>query len=220
MGAIREITVPDIGDFKDVEVIEILVKPGDRVEKEGSLVTLESDKATMEIPAPEAGTVRELRVKLGDKVSEGSPILLLEASEQAAAAAGAPSAPAGAGALAKPAEPGPSAREPDRAAAPAGLGEPDAFATSGASSELAEVPPLIPRTGPVPYEPMPEPAAFKSHASPSVRKFARELGVDLGPVKGKGPKGRILREDVQAFVKGVMKGAPAAATGAPAAAAP
>ena len=194
MGAIKEVLVPDIGDFKDVEVIEVLVKPGDRVEKEGSLVTLESEKATMEIPSPAAGIVRELRVKIGDKVSEGKPILLLEESGEAAAV------PAPAAAAARAPEPAASA-PPAAAEAPA----------------PAEVPPLVQRTGPVPYEPIPEAAAFKPHASPSVRKFARELGVDLSRVKGSGPKDRILLEDVQAFVKGVVRSADARAA-APAAA--
>jgi pyruvate/2-oxoglutarate dehydrogenase complex dihydrolipoamide acyltransferase (E2) component len=95
MGAMKEVSVPDIGDFKDVDVIEILVKPGDAVQPEQSLITVESDKATIEIPSPSAGVVKELRVKLGDKVSEGTPILMLEASEAAAAKAAAqPPAPA------------------------------------------------------------------------------------------------------------------------------
>ena len=194
MGAIKEVLVPDIGDFKDVEVIEVLVKPGDRVEKEGSLVTLESEKATMEIPSPAAGIVRELRVKVGDKVSEGKPILLLEESGEAAAVP----APAAAAARA----PGPAVSAPPAAAE---------------ATAPAEAPPLVQRTGPVPYEPIPEAAAFKPHASPSVRKFARELGVDLSRVKGSGPKERILLEDVQAFVKGVVRSADARAA-APAAA--
>ena len=199
MGAMKEVLVPDIGDFKDVEVIEVLVKPGDRVEKEGSLVTLESEKATMEIPSPAAGTVRELRVKVGDKVSEGKPILLLE--EDGTADVGRQSVAA------------PGAGEPG-----VGMGTP----TSGiaapaptAAPAVAEAPPIVQRTGPVPYEPITEAAAFKPHASPSVRKFARELGVELSRVKGSGPKDRILLEDVQAFVKGVMHGAaaPAGAAG-------
>jgi len=202
MTTIKEILVPDIGDFKDVEVIEILVKPGDRVEKEGSLISLESDKATMEIPTPAAGIVRELRVKIGDKVSEGSPILLLEEDAQQAGA---------------PAEP-PAAATAAPVASAQVAGESQAISSTRETgvgvSELAEVPPLIQRTGPVPYEPTPEPLAFKPHASPSVRKFARELGVNLANVKGTGPKGRIVHQDVQEFVKGVMKGAPAAPAGA------
>ncbi len=186
-GGVEEVRVPDIGDFKDVEVIEIMVKPGDRVAAEASLITVESDKATMEIPAPAAGVVREVKLKLGDKVSQGSPILMLETG--AATTAPAPSAPAAAA--------------------------PPAAAPARASSREEEAPfvpqPLPTRTGPVPFEPTAEPAAFKPHASPSVRKFARELGVDLTKVQGSGPKGRILHGDVQAFVKGVMTKAPAPA---------
>jgi len=204
MGAITEVLVPDIGDFKDVDVIELLVKPGDRVEKDGSIVTLESDKATMEIPSPSAGVVRELRVKIGDKVSQGSSILLLEESaETASAEKAAESVPA-------PVLP-PSAEK-----GTSGVGAAPAIAASNlpAAPRTAELEPqqapLIAHLGPVPYEPQ-EPSAAKPHASPSVRKFARELGVDLFKLKGSGEKGRILRDDVQAFVKRVMKAAPVAA---------
>src|SRR5213594_1900999 len=140
MGTTREVFVPDIGDFKNVDVTEVLVKPGDAVREEQSLITVESDKATMEIPSPATGIVKELRVKTGDKVSQGSPILVLEAT----------------GAVAN----GPSQAPPRAApAAPA-----------------AQVPPLS-RPGPVLYEAAPA-AGSTPHASPSVRKFARELGVD------------------------------------------
>jgi pyruvate dehydrogenase E2 component (dihydrolipoamide acetyltransferase) len=172
-GGAMTVPVPDIGDFKEVEVIEVLVKAGDSVTKEQSLIALESDKATMEIPSPAAGVVKDLKVKVGDKVSKGSPILVLDSKE---APAKAPEA----------AKPQPS--KPAQAAAPRA----------------------------VPSEPRPEPAASgaKPHASPSVRKFARELGVDLASVQGSGPKGRILHSDVQAFVKGVVQGrAPAVAKG-------
>ena len=195
MSSITEIKVPDIGDFKEVEVIEILVKPGDSVAKEASLITVESDKATMEIPSPAAGVVKELRIKLGDKVAEGSMILLLEASEGEAPA---PQPPKSAEVSA------PSAPAPKPAAAPAPATEP------------AVVPIPILRPAPVPIEPVAEVAAFKPHASPSVRKFARELGADLAKVKGSGPKGRITQEDVQAFVKGIMTQAPAPAPAPPA----
>ncbi|MBE0619274.1 MAG: dihydrolipoyllysine-residue acetyltransferase [Burkholderiales bacterium] len=191
MSSIKEIKVPDIGDFKEVDVIEVLVKAGDTVAKEASLITVESDKATMEIPSPAAGVVKELKVKIGDKVAEGSMILLLEESEGAAAA---PQPPKAAEA------PAPSAPAPQPAAAPAPAAEP----------------PTLPihRPAPVPQEPAAEVPAFKPHASPSVRKFARELGVDLGKVRGSGPKGRITQADVQAFVKGVITQAPAAALAA------
>ncbi len=167
------VKVPDIGDFKDIEVIEVLVKPGDTVAKEQSLITLESDKATMEIPSPAAGVVQEIRLKTGDKVSEGAAILVLQAS------AGALTAPA---ALAL-------------AAAP------------GAPVVAATIRP------PVPVEPQ-DATHAKPHASPSVRKFARELGVDLARAKGSGPKGRILHSDVQSFVKGALAAVPAPAAGA------
>jgi pyruvate dehydrogenase E2 component (dihydrolipoamide acetyltransferase) len=186
MSSITEVKVPDIGDFKEVDVIEILVKPGDTVAKEASLITVESDKATMEIPSPAAGVVKELKVKLGDKVAEGSMILLLEASAGAA--------------------PAQQAAKPVEAAAPPA---PAPAAASVPAAEPAAVP--IHRPAPVPLVPVAEAAAFTPHASPSVRKFARELGADLAKVRGSGPKGRITQEDVQAFVKGVLTQAPAAA---------
>ena len=178
-GTSTTVPVPDIGDFKEVEVIEVLVKPGDAVAKEQSLITLESDKATMEIPSPSAGVVRELKIKVGDKVSKGSPILVL-----AAAAGGAPAAAASA----------PSAT-PASAPAP----------SRPAASAPAAAPAPSPR--PVPREPQEELGA-KPHASPSVRKFARELGVDLQQVQGSGPKSRILHTDVQGFVKGALSKGP------------
>jgi len=195
-GGVEEVRVPDIGDFKDVEVIEVMVKPGDRIAAEASLITVESDKATMEIPSPAAGVVRDIKLKVGDKVSQGSPILVLETG---AASSG-------------PAEPAPAAAPAPQPTAAAAA---SAAAASAREDEAPFVPqPLPTRTGPVPYEPTAEPAAFKPHASPSIRKFARELGVDLASVKGSGPKGRILHGDVQAFVKGVMTQAPAPAAAA------
>jgi len=165
-----EIRVPDIGDFKDVAVIELLVKPGDTVKVEQSLLTVESDKASMEIPSSAAGVVKELKVKLGDKVNVGDLIAVLEGS-----AASAPAVQAGAAAPAPTQAPAPAAeRTPPTAALP-------------------------------PHEPG-APTGQLPHASPSVRKFARELGVPLDEVKGTGPKGRITQEDVQAFTKAVMKG--------------
>ena len=178
---LQTVVVPDIGDFKEVEVIEVLVKPGDKVAKEQSLITLESDKATMEIPSPAAGVVKELKVKTGDKVSQGAPILVIEGAEQRAEPRAEPKAEA-------------------------------AKATPAPAAPAAVAAAATPR--PVPPEPRDETAA-KPHASPSVRKFARELGVDLARVQGSGPKGRILHSDVQAFVKvALAKGpAPAAAKG-------
>src|SRR5437660_78026 len=176
--SMSQVVVPDIGDFKDVEVIEVLVKPGDAVSKEQSLITLESDKATMEIPSPAAGVVKELKVRTGDKVSQGTPILVLQSTDPAPAAAPKPS--------------------PAKAAAAAPAPAPAAAA---------------PAPRPVPREPQEE-TTTKPHASPSVRKFARELGVDLTRLRGSGPKSRILQSDVQAFVKGVLQGAPASAPAA------
>jgi pyruvate dehydrogenase E2 component (dihydrolipoamide acetyltransferase) len=181
MATTREISVPDIGDFKDVAVIEILVKAGDAVQPEQPLITVESDKATMEIPSPAAGVVKELRVKAGDKVSQGSLILLLDAAGAPGAAA--PKRPPESVAVA-PASPTPVRAAPAAPVVP--IGRPES-----APRELARAPDSMP------------------HASPSVRKFARELGVDLLRVRGSGPKGRITQGDVQEFVKGVMRGAPA-----------
>jgi pyruvate dehydrogenase E2 component (dihydrolipoamide acetyltransferase) len=189
MGAIKEVLVPDIGDFKNVDVIEVLVKPGDAVRAEQSLITLESDKATIEIPSPAPGVVKELRVKVGDKVSEGTPILMLDAAAEAASAKGATAAAPPAAAQ-KPSPPPPP--RPTPAATPA----PERAAA---------------RTPPVPAAPALEMPGIRAHASPSVRKFARELGVDLARVTGSGPKNRIVLADVQAFVKGVMAQGPAAA---------
>jgi pyruvate dehydrogenase E2 component (dihydrolipoamide acetyltransferase) len=181
-----EIKVPDIGDFKEVEVIELLVKPGDMVKAEQSLITVESDKASMEIPSSASGVVKELKVKLGDKIAEGSLILMLEASDAAAASAVAPAAAAVAVAAPAPAPaPAPAAAP---AAAPAPVAASYAPAAESVTTESAVT------------------SDQKSHASPSVRKFARELGVDLSRVTGTGPKARILLEDVQGFVKGVMSG--------------
>lgn len=184
-----EVKVPDIGDFKEVGVIEVLVSPGDRVEKEGSLITVESDKATMEIPSPVAGVVKELRIKVGDKVAEGSLILILEASADQASSI-----------VPKPA---PVASSPLPATPAASLPETRAIA----------------KADPVPIEPH-DLTVSKPHASPSIRMFARELGVDLAKVKGSGPKARITREDVQSFVKGALAvvkpaASPAASSGLP-----
>ncbi|HCY15264.1 MAG TPA: dihydrolipoyllysine-residue acetyltransferase [Curvibacter sp.] len=178
--AIVEIKVPDIGDFSEVAVIELLVKPGDAVKAEQSLITVESDKASMEIPSSHAGVVKELRVKLGDKVKEGSVVLMLEASD-----AGAAPAPAAAAASTA----APVAAAP--AAAPALASEPVARVSSPVAVPAHE--PTAP-TGALP------------HASPSVRKFARELGVPLEQVRGSGHKGRITDEDVKNFTKAVMSG--------------
>ena len=176
-----EIKVPDIGDFKEVEVIEILVKVGDTVKAEQSLITVESDKASMEIPSSHAGVIKELKIKLGDKVAEGSLVLMLEASASTPASTTAPvAAPA-----ASPAPAAVVAAVAEVKAAPVSAPASTAAATMSAAAAVQH---------------------GKSHASPSIRKFARELGVDLSQVQGSGPKGRVLIEDVQGFVKGVMRG--------------
>jgi pyruvate dehydrogenase E2 component (dihydrolipoamide acetyltransferase) len=171
-GGTIDVAVPDIGDFKDVAVIEVFVKPGDTVKVEQSLITVESDKASMEIPSSHAGVVKTVLVKVGDTVNMGSPLVVLEG------AAGAPSA-----------------------AAPATAAAPAASAPSVATSP--------PSPAPAAALPAHDPSASRGalpHASPSIRKFARELGVPLPEVKGSGPKGRITQADVQGFVKGVMSG--------------
>ncbi|WP_397406665.1 dihydrolipoyllysine-residue acetyltransferase [Polaromonas sp.] len=174
-----EVRVPDIGDFKDVAVIEVLVKVGDTVKAEQSLVTVESDKASMEIPSSVAGVVRELKVKLGDKINIGDLLAILDGASAPAAAATPASAPA------------PAAAPAAAAAAPA---------ASRASAPAAVEPAALPA-----HEPS-APTGNLPHASPSVRKFARELGVPLAEVKGSGPKGRITLDDVQGFTKAVMAG--------------
>ena len=188
-----DVKVPDIGDFKDVPVIDIMVKPGDVVAAEDPLVTLESDKATMDVPAPFSGVVRELRVKVGDKVSEGSVIVTL-ATERAAQAA-----PAGGAA---PAAPIP--------AAAATAGSTAARASPAApASPAARASPAAPAASASPAA-VDERSFALAYAGPGVRKLARELGVDLGRVKGSGHHGRILKEDVEAFAKA----GPAAPAGA------
>jgi pyruvate dehydrogenase E2 component (dihydrolipoamide acetyltransferase) len=283
MGAMTEVRVPDIGDFKDVPVIEVLVKAGDKVKPEDPLVSLESDKATMDVPAPAAGTVKDIKVKIGDKVSEGSLILLLDSGAGAPAAASAPapvpsvvsppaptSAPAGVAEVRVPdigdfkdvpvievfVKPGDTVKaeaplislESDKATmdVPAPLagvvGElkvkvgdkvsegtviltlvTDSAAAKAAPAAppgaAAAVPAAAPRAAAVPAAaaaPGVDEASFAlAYAGPGVRKLARELGVNLGAVKGTGKNGRILKEDVE----GHAKGAPAARAAAPAAAA-
>ena len=201
----HEIKVPDIGNYHDVPVIELLVKPGDTVKKDQGLITLESDKATMEVPSSVAGVVKELRVKLGDAVSEGAVIALVEAAD--AAVAPAPTKAAAAPTSA----PAPAAPAPAPAAAPTVSAAPLAEARPGVDPEAA-----APRTPPVPFDPSTVLPDKVPHASPAVRLFARELGVDLRALSGSGRKGRITREDVQNFVKAALAGggAPRAAAAA------
>ena len=175
-----EVHVPDIGDFKDVAVIEIFVKPGDAIKMEQSLITVESDKAAMEIPSSAAGVLKELKVKIGDKVNIGDLLAILEGNVAAAAPAAVSAVASG-------------------SAAPAAVSAPVTAPTTAPTTAAAAA-----------SAPAHNPGASTlglPHASPSVRKFARELGVPLEEVKGNGPKGRITQEDVQAFTKAVMAGA-------------
>jgi len=199
-GGTVEVVVPDIGDFTDVAVIEVLVKPGDTVALEQSLITVESDKASMEIPSSAAGVVQDLKVKVGDKVSQGSIVAVLS----------------GGGAVAPPSAAVTKGAAPSAgAAAPA----PSAPAPAAAPAHERHVP-----TAALPAHEPTAPTGVLPHASPTIRKLAREFGVPLDEVKGSGPKGRITQEDVQGFVKAVLAGetrtkaqaaksAPAAAAG-------
>jgi len=181
MAEMKQVLVPDIGNYKDVPVIEVMVKAGDTVKAEQSLLTLETDKATMDVPAPFDGVVKEVKVKVGDNISEGSLIFVVEASAGAAPAAQ-PAAPVSA---------------PAKAVAVAAVVAP------------AQTPPSPPLSGGV-SAPSPDKGragegfAGKAHASPSIRSFARELGVDLSQVKGTAVKGRISKDDVQNFVKAAL----------------
>ncbi len=186
-GGLVNVTVPDIGDYKGVPVIEVHVKPGDMVEKEQTLVTLESDKATMDVPSSHAGVIKEVKVKVGDSISQGDLVVILESSSAGASPAAAP------------------AKAPS--AAPAAAPQASAPAPAQSAPQVA-----APRT-----ESAPATGAI-SHASPSVRKYARELGVDVTKVIGTSAKGRISQEDVQAYVKNIMTGQAASPAGAPVAA--
>jgi pyruvate dehydrogenase E2 component (dihydrolipoyllysine-residue acetyltransferase) len=177
------VEVPDIGDFEDVPIIEILVSPGDRVGPDDPLITLESDKATMDVPAPFAGIVRELNVRVGDRVSQGSALLTIEASEPAPAAGGTDASAAA------------SDGAPSEAAAPDSVAS-AVKAEAGAGSESAAAAPSR------------ENGAAPLYASPSVRRLARELGVDLTRVAGTGRKGRIVREDIERSSGGAAPSGP------------
>jgi pyruvate dehydrogenase E2 component (dihydrolipoamide acetyltransferase) len=242
----ERVSVPNIGDSHDVAVVEVLVQPGARVEREQPLVVLESDKASMEIPSPRAGTVRKLEVKVGDTVSEGSPILVLEIDGDGASAKPAKS-DGGNGEPAAAPKPAPDKKEPAAKAepspqpttarndngSPASAKSPaangDAQPSVGGQLEapLTEIEDqlepasadgdgagekrqtrTIPPAPPISQVP-PEPSHELPHASPAIRKFARELGVDLTRVKGTGPSARITKDDVQAFVKQALTAPPA-----------
>jgi pyruvate dehydrogenase E2 component (dihydrolipoamide acetyltransferase) len=198
-----ELTVPDLGGFDQIPVIEVLVAPGDTIAKESPLVTLESDKATMEVPASAGGVVKELRVKVGDKVSQGTVLATLEAADAQAATPSAPPIPVkdAAGIVAS------DAGASEEAASRGNVVPPPAAATKATTASTA------PTAAPPAAAPAPETAVATSasangvsggsavHASPAIRRFARELGVDLARVRGSGPNGRITRDDVQNFVK-------------------
>jgi pyruvate dehydrogenase E2 component (dihydrolipoamide acetyltransferase) len=181
MSTATEVRVPDIGDFSDVPIIEVHVAPGDKVNAEDPLLTLESDKATLDVPAPSAGTVGEVLVKIGDQVSEGTPILMLSSGD------GASTTPPSLVEQQEPA-PGPAAAKPVAEAVGAPLAAPPAVATADENT-----------------------APAGAHAGPSVRRMARELGIDLSQVGASGPKGRITKDDLLSFLKGPASAAPAAA---------
>jgi pyruvate dehydrogenase E2 component (dihydrolipoamide acetyltransferase) len=183
MADVKEVAVPDIGDFSDIPVIEVLVGPGDNVAAEDPLVTLESDKATMDVPAPFAGTVAELKVNVGDTVSEGSLLLTLEVEADGTA---------------------PSSAEPAQARAV----ETAERAEAGASGDGARQAPASPQTAPAT-----EDDGAPPYASPAVRRLARELGVDVAGVQGSGRKGRITKQDVQVAKEAPASPAPAVADG-------
>jgi len=197
MSNLIEVKVPDIGDFKDVPVIEVHVKPGDRIQAEDALVTLESDKATMDVPSSAAGVVVSVAVKVGDRVAEGTVVVVLESRVESG--------------------------EPRVTSAPAGkVASSSSLASAGADSnstrsaaaieDNSRLSTLESRPAPALDSPLSTLDSAIPHASPSVRRFARELGVDLRRVKGSGPKGRILHEDVQSFVKAALSAPAPAAT--------
>lgn len=183
MGQILEIKVPDIGGHENVDVIDVAVKAGDRVAVDDTLITLETDKATMDVPCEAAGVVQEVKVKVGDKVSEGSLIILLSAE---AAETAAPSA--------------------EKASEPAPAAEPAPAVQAAPKAEPAVVPQTTVAAPVAAFGSVNESGFAKAHAGPSARKLARELGVDLSLVKGSGLKGRIIGDDIKAFVKAAMQG--------------
>lgn len=207
MAAPIKVLVPDIGGFKDVSVIDVLVKSGETIAKDAPLITLETEKAAMDVPSPAAGRILEVKIKKGDRVSEGSLIMLLEAAAGSAAAATPPiDAQAPAASAAPPAGSAASpARAPASVASPAA---PPVAPPAAAPAAPAGRAPDIGRSA-APAAAINEAAFSTAYASPSVRKFARELGADLGSIRGSGPKGRISQDDVKAYVKRLLT-APAA----------
>jgi pyruvate dehydrogenase E2 component (dihydrolipoamide acetyltransferase) len=206
-----KVLVPDIGGFKDVDVIDVLVKNGQQIEKETPLITLETEKAAMDVPAPAAGRIAEIKLNKGDKVSEGSLILLLEGEADSPGAAQEPHTAASPAPPAQPASPAEPTLPSSGASNPA-RDEPSA-PEAERPAKAVEAAPRDPRAA-AGGASIDEKAFSTAYASPSVRKFARELGADLGKIKGTGPKGRITHEDVKAHVKRLLTSpapAPAAA---------
>ena len=179
MSNMLEVTVPDIGDFSEVEIVDVLVAVGDTVAAEDSLITLETDKAAMDVPSPAAGVIKEMKVALGDKISEGDLVMVLEVDEAA----------------------GETKDKPEGEAKSEPKSEPKSKSESKSAAPAAQ-----PKAAASGLPAINEAGFAAAHASPSVRRFARELGVNLPQVKGSGAKSRILKEDVKAFVKAVMQG--------------
>jgi pyruvate dehydrogenase E2 component (dihydrolipoamide acetyltransferase) len=204
MASLIEVRVPDIGDFKDVEIIEVAVQPGDAVAKEATLITLETEKATMDVPSTAAGIVSELKVSRGARVSKGDLIALIEAD-----ASGSTAEPDRAQGAAETPPPASASRAPadDQASA-----APAASPAPAARSAPPPPPAAVVAGGEQRGAPVDEPGFARSHASPSIRRFARELGVDLARVEGSGAKGRITEQDVKAYVKRLL-GAPGGPAG-------
>lgn len=208
MGKLTEVKIPDIGDFDEVDVIEVLVKTGDRVSVEDPLITLESDKATMDVPSTAEGVISEVRVKVGDKVAEGNVVVVLDSEAGDAEETKEPEAPApaddedGGDDAGEESEQASTDRRDDGSTAEGG--------PHPAPGDEDEPPTASPPAGHAPPPTLPPPAeragVTPPHASPAIRRFARELGVDLSRIRGSGPKGRILREDVQQFVKAALGG--------------
>ena len=187
MGETQKITIPDIGDFENVDVIEVLVAPGEIVQAEDPLITLESDKATMDLPSPASGRITQVLVAVGDQVSQGAVVVLLDPAEADTAVAKPPSEPHSTQAVATPT----AVTAPESAASPAG-------------PETATQSPLQSLAPPSTLPPPLEGGSKLPHASPAVRRFARQLGVDLSQINGAGARGRILQEDVRQFVKAAL----------------
>ena len=201
MAEIKQVVVPDIGEYKDVSIIEVMVKPGDTIAAEDNLVTLETDKAAMEVPSPWAGVVKEMKVKVGDKVSQGSLILTLECADSSVPSQG----------VAQP--PLKSADESARSRPQAAPAVPPVAAKAVAAPvAAATVGAPVPATA-QPVNGSDASLHSKAHASPAIRRFARELGVQVAQVKGSGEKGRVTRDDVQNFVKAALAQPRAAAAG-------